>query len=132
MRDTCDLCGDKPAKNHLCEIVDGKQTSLDLCDDCFRARGAANGLDMPILDGTQRCYYCEEPAQACGMNLEWEQAVRGERFHFTCFRCAALFHRFLLESLRDIPKGLSQDEELEAMTAAIAESDRKVCETIKS
>ena len=132
MRETCDLCGNKPVKNHLCEIVNGAKTSLDLCDDCFRARGAANGFEMPILDGTQRCYYCEGPAQAGGPNQEWERSVRGQRFHFTCFRCSALFHRFLLESIRDIPKGLGKDEELEAMRAAIAKSDRKVCETIKS
>lgn len=116
MREICDLCGNKPAKNHLGEIIDGKQTSLDLCDDCIRARGAASGLDIPILDETQRCYYCGEPAQAGGKNLEWEQSVRGQRHHFTCFRCAALFHEFVSKSLRDIPKGLSSDKELEAVT----------------
>ena len=132
MRETCDVCASKPPKNHLCEIVDGKQTSLDLCDDCFRARAAATGFDMPILDGTQECYYCGEPAECGGKNLEWEQSVRGQRFHFTCFRCAALFQEFLGESLRDIPKGLSSDKELEAVTSAIAESDRRVRETPKS
>lgn len=132
MRETCDLCGNKPVKNHLCEIVDGKQTSLDLCDDCLRARGTAPGFDMPILDGTQRCYYCQEPAQACGQNLEWEQSVRGQRFHFTCFRCAALFHEFLRESLRHIPEGLGRDAEMEAVNAGVAECDKRVCETLKS
>ena len=132
MRETCEQCNNQPARVHLCEIVNGKQTSLDLCDDCFRARGAANGSEMPALDGTQRCYYCEEPAQACGTNLPCEQSRRGTRFHFTCFRCADLFRKFFFEALHNIPKGLSREEELEAITAATAESDRRVRETLKS
>lgn len=99
MRETCDVCHRQPAKNHLCEIIDGQQTSLDLCDDCLRAHGATTGFQLPLLDGTQECYYCGSPARAAGKNQEWEQTVRGQNFHFTCFRCAELYREFYYRSI---------------------------------
>ena len=131
MRETCDICDTKPAKNHLCEIIDGQQTSLDLCDDCLRARGAATGFQLPLLDGTQECYYCGSPAQAAGKNHEWERPVRGHAFHFTCFRCAELYHQFITTAVAAIPEGLSAQAQIDSLTRIVAESDRQVHEQIR-
>ena len=64
------------------------------------------------------------------MNLEWEQSVRGNRFHFTCFSCAGLYRHFLNEALERIPKGLDSGKKLEAVTHAISESDKRVRDSL--
>ena len=117
MREICDVCKNNRAKNHL-------------CDDCLRARGAATGVQFPILDGTQRCYFCSAGAQCTGKNQEWEQPVRGQSFHFTCFRCAELYHEFLSASLADMPEGLSLQEQVDALSRAVSDSDRRVYERV--
>ena len=99
---------------------------LNLCQDCFRSRSDSRGLVLPQLDGTQKCYYCGAGAQCGGFNQEWEQAVRKQKFHFTCFRCADLEHRFTIEAMEAIPEGLSQDQQVLAIQQAIAEVDRRV------
>jgi|SRR5438094_51072 len=130
MRETCDVCHSQPAKNHLCEIIDSQQTSLDLCDDCLRERSAASGFRMPLLDGSQHCYYCGGQAQSAGKNLEWEEAARGELFHFTCFRCSQLYHQFATVALADLPSGLSAHDQIQALTRLIADTDKKVYERV--
>jgi hypothetical protein len=80
MREICERCKKKPAKNFICQIMGSEQRTLDLCDDCLRAHDAANPGKIP-LDGTQTCYYCGSPAQAASRNDEWEQRVRGRPFH---------------------------------------------------
>ena len=131
MRATCDVCHSRPAKNHLCEIINGQQTSLDLCDECLRAHSAATGFHMPLLDGTQRCYYCGSPAQSAGKNQEWEQPVRGQLFHFTCFRCSQLSHTFVTTALAALPEGLSPQAQLQALTQLVADTDRQVYERVR-
>src|SRR2546430_15189904 len=126
MRETCDACHTQPAKNHLCEIIDGQQTSLDLCDDCLRARAADSGFQLPLLDGTQPCYYCGSPAQSAGKNQAWEQPVRGEAFHFSCFRCAELYREFISSAVADMRRGLSAQPQMDALMSAVAASDRQV------
>ena len=123
MREICDICKSKPAKNHLCEIIDDRMATLDLCDDCFRARGAATGDQFPILDGTQRCYYCGGQARSGGTNDESEQYVRHQRWHFTCVRCGQLYLDFILPALAGIPEGLSQADQRNAIITAISRSD---------
>lgn len=130
MGEICNVCHRKPATNHLCEIKDGEMTTRDLCNDCLHAHRAATGYDFPILDGTQRCYYCGAPARSGGTNLEREQSVRGERFHFTCFRCSGLYHEFITASLANIPKGLTPQEEMDACTGLVAEADKRVRERV--
>ena len=130
MREICDLCRSKPAKNHLCEIIDGEQTSLDLCDDCLRARGAPYDVQLPVLDGTQRCYYCDKPAEGGGRNLPWEESVRGQPFHFVCRRCAKLYHDFLTASLASIPDDTSASKGVDAIKSLVAECDKKVREAV--
>jgi protein-arginine kinase activator protein McsA len=132
MRESCDLCHSRPAKNHLCEIIDGRQTSLDLCDECFRTRTATTGFQMPSLDGTQRCYYCGGLAQSAGRNHQWEQPVRGQLFHYSCFRCSELSHQFVAAALAALPSGLSREAQLEALTRLIADTDAQVRERVRS
>jgi protein-arginine kinase activator protein McsA len=131
MHEICDACKSSPAKNHLCEIRDGQMTTFDLCDDCLRARRAATGDRFPILDETQRCYYCGAQAQSGGTNLEWEQRVRGQPFHFTCFRCHQLYHGFITEALASMPTGLSPKAQVEAIAGMVAASDRQVYERVR-
>jgi hypothetical protein len=105
-------------------------TSRDLCDDCFREHRAATGDQFPILDGTQRCYYCGGPARAGGTNLESEQRARGHPFHFTCFRCSQVYHELLSASLPKLPKGLTPQAQVEALADLIADIDRQVVERV--
>jgi protein-arginine kinase activator protein McsA len=126
MAEFCDICRQKPAKNHLCQIAYGEKTLLDLCEECFQAHQARMGVEMPRFDGTQRCYYCGSPAQSCSMNQQWEQSVRGQRFHYTCLRCAELQYQFFMQALDAMPKGLSTDKQMDAITRAISESDSHV------
>src|SRR5207244_2933871 len=110
---------------------DSQQTSLDLCDDCLRERSAASGFRMPLFDGSQRCYYCGGQAQSAGKNMEWEQAARGELFHFTCFRCSQLYHQFSTVALAALPRGRSVRDQIDALTRLIADTDRKVYEHVR-
>jgi hypothetical protein len=130
MREICDACRTKPAKHHVCEIRDGQQTTHDLCDDCFRACNGGTGGELPVLDG-QACYYCGAPAQAAGSNMEWEQRARGERFHFTCFRCGLVYYEVVSASLADMPEGLSPDAQTEALVDLTSETDRLVREKVR-
>ena len=128
MADVCETCHEHPATVHLCEIIDGRQTTLDLCQSCFRARSASTGVDLPLLNGTQKCYYCGASAQCGGMNQSWEQEIRKQKFHFTCFRCGQMEHQLMIEAMEAMPKGLSQDEQMLAIQKAILETDRRVRE----
>ena len=130
MREICDTCRSKPAKNHVCEIRHGQQTARDLCDDCFRAYQTSTGREFPVLDG-QRCYYCGAPAQSATPNMEWERRARGERFHFTCFRCSFISHEVVSAALADIPQDLSRDAQLEALVDLTSQTDELVRERVR-
>ena len=56
--------------------------------------------------------------------------MRGNRFHFTCFRCAGLYRHFLAEALERIAKRLSAGKKLEAIEHAISESDKRVRDSL--
>ena len=130
MREICDACRSKPAKNHVCEIRDGQQTTHDLCDDCFRAYQSRRSAEFPVLDG-QRCYYCGALAQAAGPNMEWERRARGERFHFTCFRCGLVYSEVISAALADVPEGLSRDAQIAALADLTSDADRLVRERVR-
>lgn len=131
MADICQTCRERPATVHLCEIVDGRQTRVDLCEACFRTHPSSRIVDLPSLDGSQKCFYCGAPAQCAGMNQLWEQEIRKQAFHYTCFRCAQLQSELLMKAIDAMPKGLSENEEMEAIRKATVETDRRVREQAK-
>ena len=126
MRGSCENCHQQPATVHLCEIVYGKQTVLNLCEACFRSRFSY----VPDADHrNQKCFYCGKPASCGGTNLPWEQEVRKQKYHFYCLRCGKLLHRFF--ETTTIPKGLTHDEQREALRKMVEEVDRLVREQVK-
>jgi protein-arginine kinase activator protein McsA len=129
MREICERCKKKPAKNFVCQITDGQKKTFALCDDCFRADSAASG--QPMFDGTERCYYCDAPAKTGRANDDCEQLARGERFHFTCLRCSQLYVGFIVPALVGIPGDLSADAQMDAYVNAVSESDRLVHATLR-
>jgi hypothetical protein len=128
----CESCGSRAARNHLCQIIDGQQTSFDLCDVCIRGHSAQRGFEFPVLDGTQRCYYCDGPATSAGTNLPWERAIRQERFYYSCFRCAHLQHQFTKAALSTPPENLSQDVQLQHIEKIIRDVDQRVRDRVRS
>jgi protein-arginine kinase activator protein McsA len=124
----CDNCHQKDATAFLTQIRDGKSTKRTLCEDCFREHSAATGGRFPILDGTQRCYYCGAQARSGGTNDEAEQCVRHQRWHFTCVRCGQLYLDSILPALAAIPDGVSQRD---AMIAVIGRTDDLVREKLR-
>lgn len=132
MSDICQDCNERPATVHLCEVVDGHQKTFDLCETCFRSHAPNGGMNLPLLDGTQVCYYCGAAAQCSGLNQAWEQEVRKQRFHFTCFRCAELERQFMMQTLDAMPKDLDQDQQILAIQGAIVETEHRVRERIQN
>jgi hypothetical protein len=58
--------------------------------------------------------------------------VPGQPFHFTCRRCAKLYHELLTASLAGIPENSSAPQSLEAIQSVIAECDKRVREAVQS
>src|SRR5436190_20229567 len=127
----CQSCGAKPARNHLCQIIHGQKTVLDLCGVCLRSHTAQTGFELPSLDGAQ-CFYCGGVATSAGMNLAWEIASRQERFHYTCFRCAQLSRQFTTEALLSLPEGLPPEEQLNRIEQIIRDVDARVRAAVRS
>ena len=129
MREVCERCKKKFAKNFVCQVTDGQKKTFALCDDCFRTDSAASG--QPMFDGTERCYYCDAPAKTARANDEGEQLARGERFHFTCVRCSQLYVGFIVPALAGIQGALSAEAQMDAYVNAVSESDRLVHATLR-
>lgn len=127
----CQVCHERPATVHLCEIIEDKQAILDLCESCFRSRSASSGFNTPFLDGTQKCYYCDEPSSCATSNLPWEEAVRKQELHYYCSRCGELLRKFTLEAMDALPKDLGQDEAEQAIQRAVEETDMRVREHVR-
>jgi protein-arginine kinase activator protein McsA len=123
MPNICERCKERPAKNFICQIIDGEQGNLSLCEQCFRGDQALSS-DAPIFDGTELCYYCEAPAKSGGLNDEAEQLARGQRFHFTCVRCSQLYVQFILPAMAGISAELSAEDQTKAYINAILERDK--------
>jgi len=126
----CERCKKRDAKNFVCQIIDGAQKNLSLCDECFRADQTLSD-DVPTFDGTERCYYCQVPAKTARANDEAEQRVRGQRFHFTCVRCSQLYIQSILPAMAAIPADLSAEAQMSAYVDAVSASDRLVCATVR-
>jgi protein-arginine kinase activator protein McsA len=126
----CQSCGTRPARNHLCQIINGRQSTLKLCDVCMRSHAEQTGFDLPTLDGA-KCFYCAGVAMSAGMNQAWELASRQQRHHFTCSRCGQLERQFMTEALSGFPADLppAQAQRIEQI---IREVDQRVREHIRS
>jgi hypothetical protein len=122
----CEQCGTLPAHNHICQIVCGRKTLLNLCDICRRDYApTAAELGLPPLDGAH-CFYCGDVALSVSLNQAWELPSRQQRYHYTCRRCAELYYKFLLEAAVSIPQGLSPAQKLQHIEQTIRETDRRV------
>jgi len=126
----CQTCGLKPANNHLCQIVDGRQTNLGLCDDCLRSHATGSGFELPSLKNA-RCFYCGGAVASGSTNQSWEIAVRKERFHYTCTRCRKLQLQFATEAISVIPSGLPPEEQMRRIEKIVGEVDERVREQIR-
>jgi hypothetical protein len=122
----CKSCKSKPARHFICEIVDQKETKLELCDDCMRIYREKIPVQLPKLDGTEACYYCGEPATSASMNQREQLQVRQQKFHFTCHRCFNLEHKFFMDAVGAIPLQLPQTEQAKLIEQAIRDVDQKV------
>ena len=127
----CQSCGTQPARNHLCQIVHGQQTTLQLCDVCLRNHVAQTGFELRSLDGAQ-CFYCGGVATSGGNNKAWEIASRKRPFHYTCFRCAQLSHQFMTEALSSIPEGLPREDQFERIEQIVRDVDAKVRAAVRN
>jgi hypothetical protein len=127
----CQLCGTRPARNHLCQIINGQQTTLDLCEVCIRTHTAQSGFDLPTLDGAL-CFYCGGVATSASMNQTWEVSSRQQRYHYTCFRCSELFHEFITEALSSIPDGLPPEQQLQRIEQITRDTDQRVRDRVRS
>ncbi len=125
------MCGTRPANNHLCQIINGQQTTLDLCEVCIRTHATQSGFDLPTLDGA-RCFYCGGEAMGGGMNQSWEVSSRQQRYHFTCLRCAELLHEFTTETLSSLPHDLPADQQLQRLEQITREIDQRVRDRVRS
>lgn len=67
----CERCKKRDAKNFVCQIIDGAQKNLSLCDECFRADQTLsersdirrNGA-MLLLPGTSEDSPCKRRGRA--------------------------------------------------------------------
>ena len=126
----CQSCGTMAARDFLCQITDGQKTTFNLCDDCFRSHTTQTGLELPSLDGAQ-CFYCGGAAIAAGMNQEWEIAVRQQRFHYTCARCAQLSQQLTMEAIASLPEGLPDEEQLHRIEQVVRDVDARVRDIVR-
>ena len=126
----CERCKKRPAKNFICQIIGDEQRNLSLCEECYRADQALSS-DAPVFDGTERCYYCGAPAKSGAKNDDAEHRARGQRFHFTCVRCAQLYAQFLMVALADIPSEASSETENEVAARWIRQIDTQVFECVR-
>ncbi|MEP6669079.1 MAG: hypothetical protein ABJF10_08005 [Chthoniobacter sp.] len=127
----CQACGTKPANNFLCQIINGEQTNLELCDECLREHSAGTGLELPSLDGT-RCFYCGGAANGGGPNAPHEMASRRQRFHYTCLRCGELSAQWMVEAIGNLPEGLSLEMQSGHFEKIVREVDERVRYKIRS
>ena len=125
----CQACGLRPARNFFCQIIDGQQTNLILCDACIGSQSVAVGF--PMLDGTQPCFYCGGLAAGAGMIESWEFAVRQQRFHYTCPRSAELEHKFTIEALSPLLDQAPSEQQAQVMQDIIRMVDERVRRAIQ-
>ena len=143
----CDQCRQREATVYACVIVEGQQTTRNLCEQCsteyFRAQqqksaamtagGAWTSYDpsrefpsLPLLDGTQHCFYCGAIAAGASMNQGCELAVRQVPFHYTCFRCAEIEEQLTQEALSALPDDLPPGEQIRRIEQIIRDVDKQV------
>jgi len=147
----CDRCQQREATVFACVIVDGRQTTPNLCEQCakeyFRGQqqefaATASGAawtsypppefpSLPFLDGTQHCFYCGGVATSASMNQDCELAVRHEPFHYTCFRCAEIEHQLTQEALSALPDDLPTAEQVRRIQQIIRDVDNRVRERVR-
>jgi hypothetical protein len=124
IRRACTACG-KNAKTQLRNDQIGPfRISYGLCDECAAERATQTGTDLLPINGSQRCFYCEEPAQHASENQEALLTSRQQRIHYTCNTCdgrqkaafqrAVARHRGEYAGAEEIPAVvvLEMDEEL--------------------
>ena len=126
----CQLCGTRPARNHLCQIINGQQTVLELCEVCIRTHTAQSGFELPTLDGAQ-CFYCGDSAMSASMNQSWEISSRQLRYHYTCSRCSELYHKFITDALASIPDGLTPTQQLRHIEQITRDTDQRVRDRVR-
>jgi len=126
----CQSCKSKPARHFICEIVNQRETKLELCDDCMRTYQEKMPVQFPKLDGTEHCYYCGEPATSGHMNQREQLRVRQQKFHLTCHRCFGLENKFFKEALNAIPRELPPAEQVSLIEQAIRDVDQKVRDAV--
>jgi protein-arginine kinase activator protein McsA len=125
----CQACGSRPARNFICQIVNGQQTNLVLCDSCLRSQGVVAGF--PNLDGTQACFHCGEVAAGASVNDAREFAVRQQRFHYSCARCAELEYTFTMEALSPLLDQVPSEQQEQVMRDMIRRVAQRVRRAIQ-
>ena len=147
----CDRCQQREATVFVCVIVDGRQTTPNLCEQCadeyFRGQQQESAATasasawtsypppdfplLPLLDGTQHCFYCGGVATSAGVNEDCELAVRHDPFHYTCLRCSEIELQLIQEALSALSGDLTTAEQVRRIQQIIRDVDDRVRERFR-
>ena len=106
-------------------IIDGQHQTSDLCSVCFESVGPPYARDMAARMRNAKCDFCGAPA-AIGGPDSLARSVGIERFQCRCFTCSQDYHDYLQGRLESLSCGLSQEEQVAAIRALLAEVDAHV------
>ena len=104
----CSNCGENPEAYAKGDRINSFEISYSLCEDCYKIRGNAPGLDLLPIDGTQECFYCKRPASCVSENQDVFFQARQRRIHYSCTSCKIIeseaFQRTLTCLNREYPQ----------------------------
>ncbi len=121
----CQACGIRPACNLICQIINGLQIDLALCEVCALVHTFQSENQVGILEES-KCYYCGGTATFSITNMDWEAAVRGQAIHCYCYRCGGLLDQFTMESMTSFPSRLPLREQYRYIERLTREVDERV------
>jgi hypothetical protein len=123
-RRACTACGKKAKTRLRTDRVGSFCLSYGLCDDCATLRLEQTGTDLLPIDGSQKCFYCEQPAQHVSENQGVLLASRRQRAHYTCNGCQGRQKTAFQKAVARFRSEHSNDEALSA--EVVLEMDREI------
>jgi hypothetical protein len=110
----CDVCGKRPATNHITTIVEGVSSRRDLCSVCFESMGPPGIQELLTTAREAHCRYCGAPATVWGAGPRGLDSGVPER-RSLCGRCADEYNRYLGAAMPAIDTKLPETELAAAM-----------------
>jgi hypothetical protein len=124
----CEQCQILPATNHVVSIVGDTITTKELCNECFSLDPDAP--DRKFLAGNARCVFCGAPARFGG-SAPTALSIAEDRPSYFCTSCFTEFSRYMMNALNRIPKGLPEEQQLEAGREIREQAQRHMEEFVK-